>query len=177
MTAGPEWYDLAVLVLRVSIGVMLVAHGLNHWLGGGKIAGTARWFESLGLRPGKVHAWASVLAEVVAGAGLAAGLLTPLCAGAGIALMTVAIVTVHQRNGFWVLKEGWEYTGLVAVTCAVLATLGPGRWSLDQALGVDGWLGASIAGANGLAVALVSGLGGAALLLAACWRPSQKTPA
>ena len=35
----------------------MVAHGYNHvWLGG-KIAGTGRWFESLGIKPGLLHAW------------------------------------------------------------------------------------------------------------------------
>lgn len=175
MRADAASYDLAVLLLRVSFGLMIVAHGLNHWLGGGKIAGTARWFESLGLRPGKVHAWASVVTEVVAGAGLALGIFTPLCAGAGIALMVVAIMTVHRHHGFFILKEGWEYTGLIAVTCAAIALLGPGRWSLDHLIDLDGALDASIAGGNGLAVALISGLGGAALLLATCWRPTKTT--
>ncbi len=45
--------DIASLVLRVSLGGTLLAHGWNHAWGGGRIAGTAGWFESMGLRPGK----------------------------------------------------------------------------------------------------------------------------
>ena len=36
--------DLALLVLRVGVGVVFLAHGINHVFGGGKIAGTGRWF-------------------------------------------------------------------------------------------------------------------------------------
>ena len=48
---------VAVLVVRVVLGVIMIAHGLNHWRGGGKIEGTARWFGGLGLRHGTLQAW------------------------------------------------------------------------------------------------------------------------
>ena len=44
--------SVALLLVRLVIGVVMVAHGRNHWLGGGRIAGTARWFSGLGLRYG-----------------------------------------------------------------------------------------------------------------------------
>ena len=44
--------DLSLLVVRVAVGIVFLAHGYNHIFGGGRIAGTARWFESLGMRPG-----------------------------------------------------------------------------------------------------------------------------
>jgi len=43
----------ALLLIRVAVGVTMVMHGYNHWRGGGKIAGTARWFSGLGPRPVK----------------------------------------------------------------------------------------------------------------------------
>jgi putative oxidoreductase len=46
----------ALLLIRVAIGVTMVMHGYNHWRGGGKIAGTARWFSGLGLRCGVLQA-------------------------------------------------------------------------------------------------------------------------
>ena len=49
--------NLVLLVLRCAVGAVMLAHGLNHIFGGGKIAGTGRWFASLGMRPGIVHAW------------------------------------------------------------------------------------------------------------------------
>ena len=44
--------NLSLLVLRVAVGVVFLAHGINHVFRGGKIPGTARWFESLGMKPG-----------------------------------------------------------------------------------------------------------------------------
>ena len=46
--------DVALLMIRLIVGLTLVLHGWNHAFGGGKIPGTARWFESLGLRPGRL---------------------------------------------------------------------------------------------------------------------------
>ena len=161
-----EATDVALLTIRVCVGLTLVAHGLNHAFGGGKIAGTARWFEGLGLRPGIVHAWSSVLAELAAGLGLAFGLLTPLACAAGIGVMTVAGVISHRRNGFFVFKDGYEYVLMIAVLCAAVAVAGPGAASIDNALGLQ------MAGVSGLAVAVGLGLVGAGLLLALAWRPA-----
>ena len=55
---------ISLLLLRVVIGVTMLAHGYNHIWGGGKIEGTARWFESLGMKPGIVHAWLASLTEL-----------------------------------------------------------------------------------------------------------------
>ena len=59
--------DLGLLLLRVAVGATMAVHGWNHIFGGGKIAGTAGWFESLGMRPGKLHAWLASITEVAAG--------------------------------------------------------------------------------------------------------------
>ncbi|MEV1063969.1 DoxX family protein [Streptomyces sp. NPDC050263] len=71
----------AVLLLRLVIGATMAVHGLNHWRGGGRIAGTAGWFESLGLRNGRLQAWMSVLTEIGAGVLLAAGPAAPSRSG------------------------------------------------------------------------------------------------
>jgi putative oxidoreductase len=47
--------NIATLVLRLVLGGTMIAHGWNHAFGGGKLPGTARWFESIGIRPGRVH--------------------------------------------------------------------------------------------------------------------------
>jgi putative oxidoreductase len=59
----------------------MLAHGYNHAFGGGRIAGTTRWFTSIGMRPAWVHAWVATLTELGCGALLLVGLLTPLAAG------------------------------------------------------------------------------------------------
>ena len=160
--------DIALLMVRAVVGITMIAHGLNHWRGGGRIEGTARWFSGLGLRHGKLQAWASVLTEVGAGVLLLAGLLTPLACAAVISVMLVAGILAHRPNGFFVFKDGYEYVLVLAVTCLALAMLGPGRLSLDHASGlqVTGWAGGGIA--LGVAVAATAGL------LATFWRPEPK---
>ncbi len=164
--------DLALLVLRVGTGVIFLAHGLNHVFGGGKIAGTGRWFESLGMRPGWIHAWTASLTEIGAGALLVAGLLTPFAAAGVVGVMLVAWITNHRGNGFFIFRpgEGWEYVMTLTFVGVVIGILGPGRWSLDNAaglLGLTGW--------TGLWIVLAAGGGGAALLLAGFWRPPAKS--
>jgi putative oxidoreductase len=162
--------DLAPLLLRVVLGVVMVAHGWNHVFGPGGVEGTARWFGSMGLRPPRLHALASGVTEIGSGVGLLLGLLTSLQCAAVVGTMTVAFMINHRGNGFFIFRpgEGWEYVGTLAFTAIALAALGPGEVSLDHALGVDldGWVGL------GLSAGL--GAGAAAGLLAACWRPVQK---
>jgi putative oxidoreductase len=111
-----------------------------------------------------------VLLLVRAGFGLALGLLTPLCCAAGISLMAVAIFTVHRHSGFFILKEGWESTTLIAVTCLSIATLGPGDWSVDHGIDSAGTIDRKPNGWFGLWTALVVGVGSATGLLATFWR-------
>ena len=93
------------------LGVTMFAHGYNHIWGGGKIEGTAGWFASLGLKPGMLHAWLASLTELGAGAMLILGLLTPLAAAGVVGVMTVALITNHLKNGFFIFRpgEGYEY--------------------------------------------------------------------
>jgi putative oxidoreductase len=150
------------------VGVVVLAHGVNHIVGGGRIAGTARWFESLGMRPGRVHAWLASGTEVGAGVLLLLGLLTPLAAAGVVGVMAVAGITNHRGNGFFIFRpgEGWEYVLTLGVVALCIGALGPGRWSLDDALDL-----LDLSGWTGVALTLGAGVGGAALLLAAAWRP------
>ncbi len=162
-----EAEDAAVLLVRLVIGVIMIAHGWNHWRGGGKIPGTAGWFESLGLRYGTLQAWMSVVTELGAGTLLILGLFTPLACAAVVGVMLVAGLLAHRPNGFFVFRDGYEYVLSLAVTSVALAALGPGPISLDDAFGivVDGWPGAAIAA--GVAVVATGGL------LATSWRPQK----
>src|SRR6204780_4893401 len=124
-------YDVGLLILRLVLGLTLAAHGYNKFFGGGRIPGTARWFESIGMKPGKFHATVAATTEMTAGLGLAAGLLTPIPAAGFVSLMLVAAWTVHRHNGFFIVKEGWEYNLILAVSAVTVATVGPGGLSLD----------------------------------------------
>ena len=177
--AGNSIYDvdgltLGLAILRVAVGVIMLAHGINHIFRGGKIQGTAGWFASLGMKPGILHAWLASLTEVGAGAMLIAGLFTPLAAAGVVGTMTVALITNHLRNGFFIFRpgEGYEYVASLICSGLALGAMGPGKASLDNALGFD-WVG----GLTAFAITAVVGLGGAFLLLLVFWRPEHKPAA
>jgi putative oxidoreductase len=158
--------DEALLVLRLALGGMLAAHGLNKILGPGGIGGTTRWFAGLGFRPAWLHARLAAVTEIGAGLLMMAGLLLPLASAAFAGLMLVAAVTDHRGKGFFVFKGGWEYVGLVGVVALCVAGTGPGRWSLDAALGWD------LSGARWAGIALALGLTAAAALLVTTRHPA-----
>lgn len=145
-------FSMGLLVFRVIFGLVFALHGWGKVKNG--IAGTAGWFESIGMRPGKLHAWAAALTEMGAGLLLAFGLLTPFASAAVIAVMIVAGYTVHRNNGFMIVKDGWEYTFVVALVAAFIALLGPGEYSVDHLLEIDdalnGYVGLEIAVAVGV---------------------------
>jgi putative oxidoreductase len=126
-----------LLLMRLALGLMLVTHGLNKVGGPGGIAGTARWFEALGLRPGYVHAWVAASTEIGAGGFMCLGLLFPGVCAAFVGLMTVAALTDHRGKGFFVFRGGWEYVAVFAACAGALAFIGPGRWSVDELSGFD----------------------------------------
>jgi putative oxidoreductase len=165
--------DVAALLLRVIVGVTMLAHGWNHWFGGGKIAGTTRWFASIGMRPAWVHAWVATGTELGCGVLLLAGFLTPLAAAGVLGTMLVALVTNHLRNGFFIFRpgEGYEYVLMICVVAVALAGIGGGWLSVDHALGVpiNGWV--------AYAVCVAAGGGGAALTLVTSWRPAKTAAA
>src|SRR4051812_39381636 len=127
-----EAISLGLLLFRLALGVVFLAHGWNHIFGGGKIHGTARWFESLGMRPGSLHAWLASLTELGAGVLLIVGLATPLACAGVIGTMVVAWATNHLRNGFFIFRpgEGYEYVMTLTFAAIGLASVGAGRWSL-----------------------------------------------
>jgi putative oxidoreductase len=163
-------YDVGLLILRLVLGLTLAAHGFNKFFGGGRIPGTARWFESIGMKPGKFHATVAATTEVSAGLGLAAGLLTPIPAAGFVSLMLVAAWTVHRPNGFFIVKEGWEYNLVLAVSAVAVATLGAGRLSLDWLIFGKNWFD----GWPGLALSVGLGLAGAVGQLVIFYRPPVK---
>lgn len=163
-------YDVGLLILRLVLGVTLAAHGYNKFFGGGRIPGTARWFESIGMKPGKFHATVAATTEMAAGLGLAAGLLTPIPAAGFVSLMLVAAWTVHRANGFFIVKEGWEYNLVLAVSAVVVATLGAGKISLDHVVFGQNWMD----GWQGLLISVVLGLAGAIGQLVIFYRPPAK---
>ena len=124
--------DLALLVFRCVVGFVFLAHGVNHVFRGGKIAGTGRWFESLGMKPGWLHAHLASWTEIAAGVLLFLGLLTPVAAAGVVGVMLVAWITNHRGNGFFIFRpgEGWEYVMTLTFCGLMLSAVGPGGWSV-----------------------------------------------
>jgi putative oxidoreductase len=159
----PGRMDYGLLALRIVVGLVLAGHGsqkLLGWFGGGGPRGTAGFFGDLGFRPPLVLATVAGLSEA-SGLAFAAGLLTPFAALAMASVMVVAVGSVHLRNGFWSTNGGYEYNLVLWTVAASVAATGPGRFSIDRAIGWDGslsglWL--------GIGVAVVSVLGGLAVL-------------
>jgi putative oxidoreductase len=158
---------LVLLVVRVIAGVTLALHGYQKFFMGGRIAGTAGWFESLGMKPGRLHAYLAACTEVSCGLGFALGLLTPLTAAGFVGTMTVAAWT--HKGAFFVFKDGWEYNAVLAALAVLVATTGAGRWSLDNALGLLD----DLSGTTGLLLSL-AGLAASIALMAVYWRPPVK---
>lgn len=164
-------YDLGLLTLRMVLGLTMAAHGYKKFAGPGGVSGTAAWFDSIGMRPGRVHARLAGLAEVGAGFGLAVGIFTPVMSAVFIALMLVAGWTVHRKNGFFITGDGWEYNLVIAASALALAAVGPGRYSLDYEFFAGTRTYHYVHGWPGLTIAVGLGIAGGLWQLALFFRP------
>jgi putative oxidoreductase len=129
--------DLGRLLLRAGVGGALVAHGtqkLFGWFGGGGLDGTAAAFDRIGFTPGRANAIAAGLGEAGGGALLALGLATPAASVTVMGTMAVAGST-HLPNGFFAAKGGYELPATFGLVATSIALTGPGKFSLDHALG------------------------------------------
>jgi putative oxidoreductase len=149
---------LGILILRTLVGGFFIGHGLQKLRA---VEGTGGAFESMGLRPGKVHATAAGLAETGGGALLALGAATPLAASALTGTMTVAIDKVHAAKGPWNTEGGYEYNAVLMAAVFAITAEGPGALSVDRREWGAGWAFAQLLG----------GVAGAAALLR--WAHSQ----
>ena len=119
----------AALILRVSMGVLFIAHGLLKVLVF-TIPGTVAFFESLGLPA--IAAYATIAAELIGGVALILGIGTRVVALGLIPLMLGA-TWAHLGNG-WVFSAeggGWEFPAFWTVMLAVQALLGSGAYAVN----------------------------------------------
>lgn len=130
------------VVLRVMVGAMFVAHGMQKLFGafgGGGLEGTAGYFESIGLAPGFALAVVVGVIEFAGGLMLIAGALTRYAAVALVAVMLGAIWKVHLANGFfmnWAVTagrgHGVEYSLVIIAALLCLVLTGPGAFSVEH---------------------------------------------
>jgi putative oxidoreductase len=154
-------HDLALLAGRTVLGSYLAAHGAQKLFGafgGGGIQTTAAGFHRIGLRPGRAMAMTAGLSELGGGLLTITGFAYPLGPVALVGTMAVASTT-HRANGPFSAKRGFELPLTNLASALVLAMVGPGRYSVDHAVGsrLPKWLTAlSVIGAAGASAASIA---------------------
>ncbi len=135
------------LILRLSLGVVFIAHG---YLAAFVLtpAGTAQYFGSIGIPFPALNAWVLILVHFAGGAMILAGLFTRLNALLHFAMLGVATVMAHGSQGFFLsaiildaangvaVVGGFEYALTVTIASLALVFTGPGTLALDHVTGI-----------------------------------------
>ena len=133
-SASPTLTDAALLVSRVAIGVILLAHGWQK-LTEFTLDGTAAFFGDMGVPAAGAAAVLVTAVELVGGAALVIGLLTPLMAALNMVSLVGALLIVHASNGLFVENNGYELVLALLAGLLLLVTLGGGRFAVDGLIG------------------------------------------
>ncbi len=121
--------DLALLILRVVLGIIMIYHG---WPKLTNLAGTIDGMAGMGVPAPAVAAIFATVAEFIGGLLMLLGAFTDI-AGLMFAIdMLGAITFVHAKNGFSVAKGGIEWPLLLAATALAIALMGPGRYAVGR---------------------------------------------
>ncbi|KQT90986.1 hypothetical protein ASG49_14085 [Marmoricola sp. Leaf446] len=124
--------DLALLLARVALGAVLVAHGWQK--AGGGLGATADGFAQMEIPLPQAAAAFAIGVELVGGAMLVLGLLTPVVGLLVLVDMAGALWFAHRDAGLFVTEGGGELVLVIGVLGLALAAVGAGRLSLDHAL-------------------------------------------
>jgi len=125
--------NIALLILRLGVGIIMVAHGAQKvfgLFGGPGIEGFAGMMSSLGFTPPMVWAWIAGLGELLGGSFLILGILPRLSAGIISIIMLVAVVVVHGKGGYFASGGGFEYPLFILMVSLALILTGGGKLSL-----------------------------------------------
>ncbi|HEY0797913.1 MAG TPA: DoxX family protein, partial [Candidatus Baltobacteraceae bacterium] len=125
--------------LRFAVGIAFATHGTQKtlgWFGGYGLAGTGGFFDSLGLRPGRLFALAAGASEIAGGLLVATGFLGAVGPALALATMVVAMVIVHAKNGFFAQNSGIELPFVYAAAILAYAFTGYGPFSLDAVFSI-----------------------------------------
>lgn len=125
--------DLALLVARVGLGIILIAHGWQKLVDQG-LAATADTFQQWGVPLPTVSAYYSTFAELVGGAAILLGFALPIAGLIVVVDMAGAFVLVHLPNGLFVTEGGYELVLAIAAGAIALAAAGSGRLGIDHYL-------------------------------------------
>ena len=134
MSKRQTYADLGLVILRLGLGIIFVAHGgqklLGLWGGDGWTATLEGFQENLG-----IPQWLGMIAivtEFFGGIAVIVGALTRLAALGLAATMVVAIAKVHLRNGFFLSDGGVEYNVALLAMSLTLVFAGGGAWAADR---------------------------------------------
>ncbi|MDQ3702130.1 MAG: DoxX family protein [Chloroflexota bacterium] len=149
---------LGLLTLRLAMGGLLAGHGAQKLFGsfgGFGLQGTSGFLESMGHKPGWLWASAAGGSEFGGGVLTALGFLSPIGPISTVGAMGMATLTVHRGKPIWVTEGGAELPVVYMGIATALSLLGPGRYSLDRALGIrlPRWVAWLAAGATGAGIA------------------------
>jgi putative oxidoreductase len=123
----------ALLLGRVALGVVFVAHGWQKFSGTG-LDGTAAFFEQVGVPAAQAAAVAAAVVELAGGLAMIVGALLPVAGMLLAADMLGAIWFVHAEQGFWGAEGGYEFVMVLAAASLALGFSGGGAWAVDRLL-------------------------------------------
>ncbi len=129
---GTKISDVALLALRLGVGIIFVAHGFQKLFGlfgGSGLQGVAGMLKSMGFAPPLFWAVVLGLGETLGGIFLILGFLPRIGAALIAVVMLVAIAKVHLARGFFAAQGGLEYPFLILMSCLALIISGAGRLS------------------------------------------------
>lgn len=132
----PVVRDSALLLLRLVLGTVFIAHGLDKLVFSGLTA-TSGQFSAWGVPQPTLSAWMVMATELAGGVLLVVGLLTTLAAGVLALLMAAALWFVHVGAGFFASAGGFEYPAVLMASLVMIVVFGAGRASLDGVLTRD----------------------------------------
>jgi len=126
--------SLALLIARIGLGVVFVAHGWQKFDDMG-LAGTQAAFAKMGAPAPELTAYYSTFVELVGGAALLIGAFTAVAGVLLVLDMLGAFLVVHIDKGVFVTQGGYELVVALGVGALLLAVFGAGRYSVDGMLG------------------------------------------
>ena len=121
----------ALLLGRVALGVVFVAHGWDKLTGTG-LDGTAAFFDQVGVPAAQTAAFAAAVVELVGGLAMIVGALLPVAGVLLAADMLGAIWFVHAEQGFWATDGGYEFVMVMAAASLAFGFSGGGELSVDR---------------------------------------------
>jgi len=125
--------QLGLLPARMALGSTMVFHGAKKLVGEGPEE-HAQMFGAMGIRPPKLLAVSTGVAEVLAGAMSIAGVFTRFAALAVLVTQGMAIAKVHGPRGFNNQEGGFEFNLALMAIAAGLLLAGPGKISAHEVL-------------------------------------------